>query len=200
MADLTGEILEAIRLNNDSKLINTLYKKVLPLVERSVIKNGGTRTDAQDVFQDAVIVLIRTVKLGNSEIKDVSSFVKAVAFRLWVNKFKKSLWEQKTDELPELEVDDLIITHILLEERKNRILQILAKLGDTCYKILKSIIFEEKEYDDIAIEQNFSNGMVVKTYKNRCKNKFLELLNNNLELKKEILEYARQNRRHIELD
>lgn len=200
MADVTREIIDAIRLNNNNTLVNLLYKKILPGVERSVVKNGGTKKDAEDVFQDAVIVLMRTVKMGNNSIDNVEAFVKAIAYRLWVNKFKRGLHEQKLDDLPETGIDELITTHIFLEERKNRILHIISRLGNTCFEILKSIMFDEKEYDDIAVEQNFANGMVVKTYKNRCKNKFLELLEKDSALKKEINEYARQNRRHIKLD
>ena len=42
-------------VNNDSVILNLVYKKFLPPIQRMVLQNNGSDDDAYDLFQNALL-------------------------------------------------------------------------------------------------------------------------------------------------
>ena len=51
-------LIEKIRVQDRETLLS-IYKEVFPMVEKYIQRNSGTSTDAQDIFQDALYLLIK---------------------------------------------------------------------------------------------------------------------------------------------
>ncbi len=49
-------ILEGLRLRSDF-IINFIYKEYFPLIRFLVTENGGAEEDAEDIFQDGIIII-----------------------------------------------------------------------------------------------------------------------------------------------
>lgn len=84
------EVVEAILSGENTKALNYLYKSSLPQIIKYVCMNSGSEDEAKDIFQDAVVSLFTTVKLGKYDIeKDVNGFLYFVSRNLWINYVKK---------------------------------------------------------------------------------------------------------------
>lgn len=57
-------------MNSDHQIVHTLYKEYLPRVTRWICQNSGSESDAFDIFQDTLEVLMNKAMSGtvNPEI------------------------------------------------------------------------------------------------------------------------------------
>ena len=58
---LDQDIIELIRTNKSEKALRSLYKH-FPMMQKIIRHNGGNTQDAEDVFQEALIILVRGIK------------------------------------------------------------------------------------------------------------------------------------------
>jgi len=194
------QILNAIKNGENSVALKYLYSRCLPKIKSLIMTNNGSEDDALDVFQDSVIILMRTIKTGRFNTNnDIDGFMYVIARNQWINKVKKEKRNTQYENNLEYDnhYDDDIQRNIELKEREQGIKDMLAKLGKKCFDILKSIIFEGSDYKEIAEQIGLASGNVVKTYKNRCKKKLLDLLHSNKELRNSLLRHERGFEKHI---
>ena len=183
------KILNAVKSGDNKLIFNLLYTNYLPMVRHIVKSYNGTDDDARDVFQDLLIILIREVEAGRiDETKNLKNFIFTIAKNTYLNTLKKANRSESLDTKYDTVYEDKTVkNHIEIKQSEQLILEILKQLGDTCYKILKAIVFENKKHEEIAEDLGLSDRHVVKTYKNRCKMKFIELLRKNPKLCVELI-------------
>ena len=193
------EIITAIKEKNNSTLFTLLYKNFYGMVKTIVTSYKGNEDDAKDVFQDMMIILIREIETGKfDETKNIKNYLYTISKNLYLNSLKKHNKLVAYDSAPDvLEVESEIAYHENNQKNEELVKNIIAQLGQTCYEILKGIIFEKKKQEEIAEELGLQDRRVVKTYKNRCKKKLIELLQNNPKVSLQLLENADQFRKHI---
>lgn len=183
--DKNKEILEAIRNGQNEKILNYLYKTALPQITNFITKNNGDEDEAKDIFQDAVVSLITTVKLGRFiEGKDVNGFLYFVSRNLWINRIKK---RNKQFDIAELDSPPQVespLAVIITEDKKEAIDVVLDRLGTKCKQILKYVIYDDLSMKEIASMMNFAGETVAKSTHYRCKQKLIEILENNKSLVK----------------
>lgn len=138
-------IIEGLRLRSDF-IINSVYKEFFPLVKFLVNENGGNVEDAEDVFQDGIIIIYN--KISANQLTLTSSFqtyLYSVCRNIWLQKLnkRKVVFEKLTDieeyiDLPsdilheasnaELELHRIIQKHYLsLNEDCQKVLRLFAK-------------------------------------------------------------------------
>lgn len=79
-------------------------------------------------------------------------------------------------EREDVEAD--IAQQLLAKEHTEKMEQLFDKLGERCSELLKMIFIEQLTTEEIAQRLMLASPDVVKTTKNRCKNKLVELLDN----------------------
>ena len=72
-------ILEGLRLRSDY-IINFIYKEYYPLIRFLVSENGGTAEDAEDTFQDGIVIIYNKISLN--------IFINASFTLIWLCIFK----------------------------------------------------------------------------------------------------------------
>jgi DNA-directed RNA polymerase specialized sigma24 family protein len=83
------EILGAIG-KGDDRVLEHLYKQVLPKVKSYIARNSGNNEDARDIFQDAVVIFYKYVKTGKFDVQhDIAGFIFSVSKNLWINSAKR---------------------------------------------------------------------------------------------------------------
>ena len=183
--DKNKEILEAIQNGQNEKILNYLYKTSLPQIIAFISRNNGDEDEAKDIFQDAVVALITTVKLGKYiEGKDVNGFLYFVSRNLWVNRIKKRNKQFDINDLEFTPEADSPLAVIITEDKKNAIDLVLDRLGSRCKQILKHVIYDDLSMKEIAAIMDFAGETVVKSTHYRCKQKLMEILQNNKSLVK----------------
>jgi RNA polymerase sigma factor (sigma-70 family) len=157
-------------LRNDPGTLRTLYTDHFPVVRQYVLKNSGTVADAQDVFQESVMVLWLTVKEGRFKAGaggEVGGFLFRVAKNKWLDTVRsaahrnmKIVHEDRLHAEP-LEVQDDI------DDRLARLRSVYDKLDDKCRTVLDQFYFERKDLATIAKHMGVEEESI-RTIKYRC--------------------------------
>ena len=81
-------LLELIRTGKNDLALNALYRN-FPAIRKLVRSRGGTTRDAEDVFQEALIVLIGKVKKDFQLSARLSTYLYGVCRFLWNEQLRK---------------------------------------------------------------------------------------------------------------
>jgi len=164
------EVLERIR-KGDETALQYLYKQHYRMMLRLVLKNSGTEEEAQDVFQDSLILFWQKVHLPDFQLTSkISTFLYSICYNLW----RKEL--EKKSRLSREEKDEAVVEDWDKQERIQIVNACINKLGATCKKILQYYYFDELSMNDIAQQMGFSNADTAKTKKYKCKKELDELI------------------------
>ncbi len=189
MEAIDREIIDSIKEGKNQWVLNSLYKKTLPKIKALIRKMNGSEQDALDIFQEAVIVFYREVKLN--KIKDdtnIDGFIYTVARNLYLNKLRtinrmevfNDNYENQLSENPAVE------RHLEMKDSESEMMKLLDYLGEKCKELLKALAFEDLDYEEAAAKLGFASSDVVKTQKSRCKKKLELLLDENPTLFKKL--------------
>ena len=163
------EIIDHLKNDKYSKAIKGLYS-ILPSVKQYIKANNGSGEDAQDIFQDALVVLYKKVQTGE--------FVLFVPLKTYLYAVVKNLWMQelrKRKKLPAGEVPGDIADLVTDEEPGFNIATAAFNLlGEKCRQMLILFYFKKKSFKEIAKDFSFSDERVAKNQKYRCMEKAKE--------------------------
>ena len=165
-------ILEGLRLRSDY-IINFIYKEYFPLIKFLVNENGGSGEDAEDVFQDGIIIIYNKISLNELILTcSYKTFMYSVCRNLWLQKLKKrkAIFDKLTDVEDFIDVpQDILRESSMQETEMHRIIQIhFLSLPDDCQKVLK-LFLKNIPLRDIAGIMGFKTENYAKTRKYLCK-------------------------------
>ena len=182
------EIVEALKREKDVNLtVRYLYHTHFDALANYIRTNSGNEEDAEDFFQETLVVFIKVVKQGKFRgDSSIKTFLYAVMRNLWLNELKRrnnalvretSYYEhseQKEDHVHELVQEN---------ETSRQILAFFAQLGNNCKKIMIMYYYQEMSMKDIAQAMNYDSEQVARNTKYKCSKKLTDLLNSNPTLK-----------------
>jgi len=159
------KILELFKNGQRSKAFRELYK-LYPRIEKLILSKGGTKTDANDVFQESLIILNRN--LEKSDFKLTSSFytyLYSVSRFVW-----KGLQNQFTkQQLKNLNTDEFSIFNSVIEEQKYQLAEkAFRELGERCQELLQRFYIKKISFKDIAMTMQFKSEKIAKNQKYKC--------------------------------
>ncbi len=165
-------IQEGLRLRSDY-IINFIYKEYFPLIRFLVTENGGSGEDAEDVFQDGIIIIYNKISLN--QLKLTSSFktyMYSVCRNLWLQKLnkRKAIFDKLTDVEEYIDLPKDMLQEASLEEAElHRIIQIhFLSLADDCQKLLR-LFTKNIPLREIASMLGYKTEKYAKTRKYLCK-------------------------------
>lgn len=163
--------------------IRFLYKKHFRVWISWMTQRGGNQQDGEDVFQEALLILIEKSKDSNFSLSaQISTLLIAICKRIWFKKIQKIVPETgNTDSLEdEFQIDDseLLEEHFVREKKYELLNEALLKLGEPCASLLKSYYILDKSMNDIAKEFSYTNADNAKTQKYKCLTRLKKLFFN----------------------
>jgi len=173
-----ARILDQIKEGDEEALVR-LYQTNEKQVAAFVTRNNGTRDDAEDMLQEALVVLWERVRVGRYEhTAKISTFVFATVKNMWLRKLARGRREVATDMgNNDTQSDNLSALDAMIEtEEAFLVSSALSKLGDPCRKLLLLYYWEELSMDEIAERMGFANADTVKSKKYQCKKALGNLL------------------------
>jgi RNA polymerase sigma factor (sigma-70 family) len=178
------DLLSAIRKGDQlNSAIYFIYQQYSQTISSFIIANSGTAQDAEDVFQETVVIFIDLVKnnkyRGEAGIK---TFLVSIARNIWLNELKKKqrsgIREQifeNNREHSEMDVSQYIADREIKQQFKTMI----EKLGEHCKKILTLFYYENKSMKEILQHLPYENEQVVRNKKYKCLQHLTGLLRQN---------------------
>ena len=170
------EIIKRIQ-TNDRTVLGELFTRYQRLVFSYIQNHGGSQEDAEDMLQEAIIVLWQKVNSGTFQLSArLSTFILAVAKNKWMAQMRKRK-RLSGENLPKNTANgNLSSLKVALNKEQIEIVrEALEQIQPVCKKILLLFYFEERSLSDIARILNFANADVVKSKKYQCK-KSLEMI------------------------
>src|SRR5450432_3639036 len=172
--DFTDQsLIQSLRSDaNPDEAIRFLYRTQFRLTAAYIKQNRGTEEDAEDIFQELVLVFIEILKKDKFRGESsVSTFLYALTRNIWLNELNKRGKSKLRDENFEKSKDkvDMDVSHLIVDrETKSQMMQVVDKLGDTCKKILLAFYFENLAMKEILQTLNYENEQVVRNKKYKC--------------------------------
>jgi RNA polymerase sigma factor (sigma-70 family) len=173
MTTPTDEILIDGLKEQNSKCIRHLYKEFFPLAHSIVEKNSGSYEDAEDLFQDSIVVLYKRLTHEKITLKcSLKTFFFGIAKNLWMQRLDRKWRVMYSDNLAEEPVGSYEIqiwefSEELLEKRRLFLKHFLT-LPKRCQKIL-ALYLSELPLKKIAKELGLKSEEYAKARKYNCK-------------------------------
>lgn len=168
-------LLEALA-RNDSAAMHEVYRLYATPLVKWICNRGGLEADAEDAFQEAVLVLYEKAKdPGFCLTVRIGTYLFAICKRLWMKKVNA---KSNTDVLymddieaqwgdAAYEEEDIQMLREK-EQRFARLAEYMDKLGNPCSELLKDFYVENKSMQEIAEKFGYTNAENAKTQKYKC--------------------------------
>ena len=165
-----SKIIELLRLGKQNKAFLKLYKNY-PQVEKLILSKGGSKDDAKDIFQEALIIFYE--KVTNTEFKltsAIGTYLYSVSRFLWKDELIKrkgksavSLdFEFTSEEEAEFQVA------IEKEAKFKQIESVLSDIGEKCFQLLKLFYYDGLKMAAIAAKVGLKSEKIAKNQKYKC--------------------------------
>jgi RNA polymerase sigma factor (sigma-70 family) len=180
------EILNGI-LRNDNVILQYIYKNFYYKVNLLIKKNSGDDDDANDIFQEAIIVVYRKLKANDLIISCAfETYLYSVCKFLWLKqlarlKSEKEILLDSTNF--EVEFDHDFSELVEKNERFKLYQKHFQLLGSDCQKLLQ-LFFDRVPLKQIAQIMGFSSEKYVKKRKFKCKEYLVTSIKQDVNFKK----------------
>ena len=167
LEDLENDLKIGLALG-ESTAYENLYESEYVKIKQFILNNSGTRMDAQDVFQDGVVILLEKIKTPGFEFTcKVGTYLYSCCRNLWLKQLRKSNREINSDyyERNEVVTVDFPEEQEELDEKLAKLLSIISK---SCLKLIRAFYYESKSWEKIADELGYTSVNSAKNQKYKC--------------------------------
>ena len=166
-------------LQNNSSIINAIYKKYVPKVKNYIRTNSGDDDEAQDVIQEVLITIYNQARTSGLQLTcPFDAYFFLLCKRRWLNELKKSSNKEVTlqDENVSIEesVQEMTSQTEVFDDKQSLFDEMFQKLGEKCQEVLK-LSFVTKTMEEVAEKLNVSYGYVRKK-KSLCTGQLTEMI------------------------
>lgn len=147
-----------------------LYQDNFSKISNFVQNNSGNHADAEDLFQDAMMVLVEKLRKDNFQLTaSINTYIYAICKNLWFKKLRDKNHELSVDALQS--VDLLMSINNSIEDEKNYLEKLkgyLLKITNHCNRLIHDIFFKEKSIDQIQKDYGYSSRHNAQNQKHKC--------------------------------
>jgi len=162
------KIIELIKNKKDEKAIASLYD-YFPVITKMVLANGGKSEDAQDIFQEALIVFYN--KANQSDFKltsSINTYLYSVCKFMWQKQIRDKKEFVDTTMLSESVNEEEIVSEIEFENKCKQAEQAISELGEKCKQLLMLFYFKSMKLKDIAKQMGYTSENIAKSQRYKC--------------------------------
>lgn len=172
------EILESLNSDRQDKALSVLYSRLRPKIRNYIVRNGGDEENVADVFQDALLIFLKQVKLGKFDPRyEIDGYVFSIARNLWIKEAKRTNREiSMTDSVVEFKSSESLLSDVLFNERQTKIQALFAELGERCKEMLQNTVYHQMSMKEIAEKMGFASENAAKTSNYKCKQRLIALV------------------------
>jgi RNA polymerase sigma factor (sigma-70 family) len=156
--------------NEDNASFDVLYTFYYPSIEAHINQNFGSTEDAEDIFQETIIVLLQKVRQENFVLtSSLKTYLFAIARNLWL----KRLRDTKTipvDDIDSYQQETASFSFELQAEptKEEKIASWLTKITENCQRILKAIFFYKEPMGSLMLKMGWKNKHTAANQQYKC--------------------------------
>jgi len=169
------EIIKGIQSQNNDVLLY-VYRKNLRSVQHYVVKNSGTDKDAEDIFQDALMLIYHKIREGALELtSSFSTYLFSIAKFYWLKHLDQR--ERRKTDYEEcdkfINQTDGLLEDIIKAERRTVFIKHFNDLTTDCQKIIR-LFLKGLMISEITKLMGFNSEQHTKNRRFRCKKNLIE--------------------------
>ncbi len=183
--DINRTIIECIKNRQNDKALSYLYSHTLKKVKKYILSNSGSNDEANDIFQDAVIIFFKSVIENKFELtSSVDAYIFTISKNLWINTAKRKRNLVHVDiESHVLSADSSSqLDNMITKEKRNALDIAYSKLDAACRKLLGFVTYEKISMKELQEKMSLSSENAAKTMHYRCKQAFHKIIKENTDL------------------
>lgn len=156
--------------NQKNSAFSLLYDHYFSMVRNYVSRNSGQHTDAEDIFQDTMLVLLEKLQRDNFVLTaSLKTYVFAISKNLWLKKLRSKSHYQVMDAH---ETDTFLnqLVHHIEEESTwmDKLQMYMGKITNHCKGLITDMFFHEKSIDQIQAEYGYTTRHNAQNQKYKC--------------------------------
>ena len=148
------------------KVFTALYEKAFPAGAKFVSQRGGSFSDAQDIFQDTLVIFYE--KLTSETVSILISeevYILGIAKHLWIKKYKG---ERTTVSLTEMERAIQIPDDYFPTVELAKLLRVVEVAGKKCLEVLRAFYYDKLSMQDVTRKFGYINAHSATVQKFKC--------------------------------
>ena len=175
-----NSLIEEVKSGNKKRL-EELYLKQGPLFVNWLKKHyQSSQEEATEAYQESILIFCQNIM--NGKLKELNckphTYLFAIGKNVLLSKRRKQQLEkiplsQEQDWIPD---DTTLEGTIQLDEKQQRLAQMIQQMGKVCRAILTAFYLQDKSLKEIAQALKYKSMDVIYTQKKRCLQKLRQLV------------------------
>jgi len=162
------QLIDLIRTGHSNKALNTLYRN-FPMIRKMIRSNGGNAADAEDIFQEALIILVRNIQQPDFTLTSkLSTYLYGICRLLWKDELRRRDRPIPQALIRGAEEEQTIMIDEEKEQQARLAEKALNELGERCRELLLLFYHGGLKLKDIAARMGYSAENTAKNQKYKC--------------------------------
>jgi RNA polymerase sigma factor (sigma-70 family) len=167
---MTDNVLLEKLKTEDNASFKLLYQFYFPSIALFVEKNSGNDEDAEDIFQEAILVLLHKVRQPDFVLtSSLKTYLYAISKNLWL----KRLRDNKLILVEELDVEqgesDMSLEELMSGKTKTEKLDSwISRITANCQRILKALFYLGEPMESLMKKMQWKNKHVAANQQYKC--------------------------------
>lgn len=166
---MTTEIIDDLKGENNNAF-GQLYKEYFGMVNRYITNNNGKTDDAEDIFQDTMLVLLGKLRQDDFQLTaSIKTYIMAISKNLWLKRLRNAYRETEFTDIHDNRFYEEI--DLAIENEKSyadKLQTYIHKITKHCQGLIHDMFFKEKAIEQIQKEYGYSTKHNAQNQKHKC--------------------------------
>ncbi|MCU0418539.1 MAG: sigma-70 family RNA polymerase sigma factor [Cyclobacteriaceae bacterium] len=144
-----------------------LYKFYFAPIASYVKRNQGNNEDAEDIFQETVLVLLQKVREPDFVLtSSLKTYLYAISKNLWLKRLRDNKIKFSDSANVDFEIEPFEIEQEISKEEK--VTSWLSKITENCQRILKAIFYYQEPMSALMAKMGWKNKHTAANQQYKC--------------------------------
>jgi RNA polymerase sigma factor (sigma-70 family) len=159
-------LLEKLK-KEDSSSFELLYKFYFPSIASYIRQNMGNNEDAEDIFQEAIIVLLQKVRQADFILtSSLKTYLYAISRNLWLKRLRDN--KIKLVEINDFDVETELFEIEYEKSNDEKVNSWFTRITENCQRILKAIFFYQEPMSSLMQKMGWKNKHTAANQQYKC--------------------------------
>ncbi|MFP3594043.1 RNA polymerase sigma factor [Chryseobacterium sp. SIMBA_038] len=165
---------------NSNVAFAILYQKYFVYTKKFVLNNRGNLEDAEDIFQDALIILYEKLYADNFQAYTcLANYVSGISKNLWLKKLRNKEFLTEIPENYYANNQEEINTAIENErDYLDKLHDYINSISSHCKNLIQDIFMKNKSIEEIQTKYQYSSKHNAQNQKHKCVEQIRKIKNN----------------------
>jgi RNA polymerase sigma factor (sigma-70 family) len=170
----TNEVLNAALRQGDNNALEFVYKSYWPMISRFVRSNSGNLQDAEEVYQESIILLYEKLRKGEVTLTcSIKTYIYSICRNKWLQVLKGRKTIVDIDVYNDINPDHSEEVQELPEDKE--IIEAISAMGNPCRSLLIGYYYHQLSLENLADKLKYTSANVAKQQKFRCMERLKKL-------------------------